>query len=233
MSRCSKATLRIKPSKIHLNIANADILGLHWNRGTLTPSTHKLDPLAHCEKPKTVKGMRSFLGAVRFNEICLDSKELSNATELLDELTPASRAGKEVIEWNENLEAAFEKVQNICKNPQTNFVPKRGDSLFLVGDAAPSHGPGIGTKLVIQRQGSNKLLPSFNHGMRMKGNMKQWSACEVESYQLNQAIKKFKPFMTHSQIKWDMRLQNVKKIQIHIFWALLYHIDREMSFQDT
>ena len=195
MSRCSKATLRIKPSKIHLNIANADILGLHWNRGTLTPSTHKLDPLAHCEKPKTVKGMRSFLGAVRFNEICLDSKELSNATELLDELTPASRAGKEVIEWNENLEAAFEKVQNICKNPQTNFVPKRGDSLFLVGDAAPSHGPGIGTKLVIQRQGSNKLLPSFNHGMRMKGNMKQWSACEVESYQLNQAIKKFKPFI--------------------------------------
>ena len=39
--------------------------------------------------------------------------------------------------------------------------------------------------------------------------------------------------MTHSQIKWDMRLQNVKKIQINIFWALLYHVDRETSFQDT
>ena len=35
---------------------------------------------------------------------------------------------------------------------------------------------------------------------------------------------------THSQIKWDMRLQNVKKIQINIFWALLYHIDRGTSF---
>ena len=38
---------------------------------------------------------------------------------------------------------------------------------------------------------------------------------------------------THSQIKWDMRLQNLKKIQINIFWAPLYHIDRETSFQDT
>ena len=195
MKRCTKATLRMKPSKIHLNIANADILGLHWNRGTLTPSTHKLDPLAHCEKPKTVKAMRSFLGAVRFNEICLNSKELANATELLDEQTPATRAGKEVIEWNQKLDEAFVKVQNICKNPQTIFVPKRGDSLFLVGDAAPSHGPGIGSKLIIQREGSDKLLPSFNHGMRMKGNMKEWSACEVESYQLSQAIKKFKPFI--------------------------------------
>ena len=40
-------------------------------------------------------------------------------------------------------------------------------------------------------------------------------------------------YKTNSQIKWDMRLQNVKKIQINIFWALLYHIDKETSFQDT
>ena len=48
--------------------------------------------------------------------------------------------------------------------------------------------------------------------------------------------KKFwlkKIYMTHSQIKWDMRLQNVKEIQIHIVWALLYHIHRKTSFQDA
>ena len=197
MKRCSLADLRIKPSKIHINIANADILGLHWNRGTLSPSTHKLDPLAVCEKPKTVKGLRSFLGAVRFNEICLNSKDLADATELLDEQTPATKAGKEVIEWTNVLDEAFEQVQEICKNPLTVYVPKKGDSLFLVGDAAPSQGPGIGTKLVLQRKGSEQLLPSFNHGIRMKGNMREWSACEVEAYQLAQGIKKFKPFIRY------------------------------------
>ena len=195
MKRCDLANLRIKPAKIHLNIANADILGLHWDRGTLTPSVHKLDPLAMCEQPKTVKGLRSFLGGVRFNEICLNSKMLANATELLDELTPATKAGKEEINWNEKLSQAFTEVQDICKSPLSVFVPRKGDALYLVGDAAPSQGPGIGTKLVIQRKGSEKLLPSFNHGQRMKGNMKTWSACEVEAFQLSQAIKKFKPFI--------------------------------------
>ena len=65
--------------------------------------------------------------------------------------------------------------------------------MFIVGDAAPSKGPGIGTKLVIQR--GDKILPSFNHGQRIKDNMKNWSACEVEAYQLNQGIKKFLPFI--------------------------------------
>ena len=143
MKRCSLANLRIKPAKIHINIAYADILGLHWNQGTLSPSPHKIDPIACCVKPKTVKGLRSCLGGVRFNEICLNSKDLANATEVL---TPATRAGKEEIIWNEKLDEAFAKVQDICRNPLTLFVPKKGDSLFVVGDAAPSHGPGLGTK---------------------------------------------------------------------------------------
>ena len=86
---CSLSDLRLKPSKINLHIVHADILGLHWDSGTLTPSAQKLDPLSVCEIPKTVKGLRSFLGAVRFHEICLPSKALAEATELLGEQTPA------------------------------------------------------------------------------------------------------------------------------------------------
>ena len=99
MRRCTLADLIVKPSKIHINIAAAEILGLHWKEGTLSPSVHKLDPLTHCEKPKTVKGLGSFLGGVRFNEVCLNNRDLANATELLDELTPATREGKEEIVW--------------------------------------------------------------------------------------------------------------------------------------
>ena len=84
VSRCHQANLRLKPSKIQLNIKHADILGLNWNKGTLTPTPHKLDPLAHYERPSTVKSLRSFLGAIRFHEICLPSKELTAATAALD-----------------------------------------------------------------------------------------------------------------------------------------------------
>ena len=71
LSRCESADLRIKPSKVHINLKSADILGLHWSAGTLSPSPHKLEPLAHCDRPKTVSALRSFIGGVRFQEICL------------------------------------------------------------------------------------------------------------------------------------------------------------------
>ena len=74
---------KTQQDKIHIQSAN--ILGLLWERGTLTPSRHKLDPLAHCDKPNIVKGLCSFLGAVRFNQLCLNRTKLAAATHLLDQ----------------------------------------------------------------------------------------------------------------------------------------------------
>jgi len=52
LHRIETADIRIKPSKLKLNLQSADILGLHCHRG-------KLDPLAQCEPPKTVSALRS------------------------------------------------------------------------------------------------------------------------------------------------------------------------------
>ena len=192
LRRCDLANLRLKPSKINLNIQHADILGLHWNKGTLTPSAHRLEPLAECEIPKTVKGLRSFLGAVRFYEICLNSKRLAAATELLDEQVPATRSGKDEIVWEERTTTAFRQIQQLLRQPEVVYVPRQGDQLFLCGDGAPS-GPALGTKLVIKRDG--KLLPSFNYGFRLKNSMRGWSPCEFEAFSITQGIKKMKPFL--------------------------------------
>jgi len=62
LQRCKESDLRIKPSKESLNVQNSDILGLHWQKGKLSPSQHKLDPLAECDPPQTVRGLRSWLG---------------------------------------------------------------------------------------------------------------------------------------------------------------------------
>ena len=119
----------------------------------------------------------------------------------MDKQIQSSRSGKEKIDWNPQLVENFEMVQEICRNPLKIVVPRRDDKLFIVGDAAPSQGPGIGSKLLIQREGETELLPSFNHGLRMKDNMTNWSPCEVESYNLNQAVKKFLPFIRYVNTK--------------------------------
>ena len=82
LKRVNESDLRIKPSKVSINIQSSDILGLHWKKGKLSPSKHKLDPLAECDPPKTVKGLRSWLGGVRFNEICLPGSKLAELSKL-------------------------------------------------------------------------------------------------------------------------------------------------------
>ena len=196
LTRCQISDLRLKASKINLNIQHADILGLHWNNGTLTTSAHKLDPLSTCERPNTVKGLRSFLGAVRFYEICLPSKELAAVTELLDKQIPSSRSGKDVITWDEELCEKFTLIQSILKRPEVIYVPRRSDSLYLCSDGALS-GPALGVKLLIKREGHENFLPSFNYGFRVKSSMLGWSPCEFEAYSLVQGIKKMKPFLRY------------------------------------
>ena len=99
------------------------------------------------------------------------------------------------------MKESFNPVQEICKYPIKIYVPKKEDHLFIIGDAAPSKGPGIGSKVLIKRRGSERLLPSFNHGLRIKNNMPGWLPCEIESFNLSQAIKKFKPYIRYVSTK--------------------------------
>ena len=189
LQKIETADLRIKPSKLKINVQSADILGLHWHRGKLSPSQHKLDPLAQCEPPKTVSALRSWLGSVRFNEICLPGAQLALHSKLLDEQIPSSRSGKEEIVWTSDLLTSFKQIQHILQQPLSVTVPRRGDTIYLATDACTSL-PAGGTKMFLQRPGLDGFLPSFNFGCRLPQTLREWSPCEVEAYFLNKGIEK-------------------------------------------
>ena len=189
LSRCDTADLKLKPSKLKLNVQEADILGLNWNRGRLAPSRHKLDPLAMCDPPQTVSGLRSWLGSIRFNEICLPGAKLASLSKVLDDQIPATRSGKDQISWTCDLLEPFKKIQDILKNPLSVVIPKYGDTTYLAVDACTSL-PAGGSKLFIRRPGVDGFLPSFNFGCRLPATLKTWSPCEVEAFFLNRGLEK-------------------------------------------
>ena len=139
------ADLRIKPSKFKLNVQSADILNLHWNKGTLSPSQHKLEPLAHCEAPKIVSALCNWLGSVCFNEICLLGAQLASHSKPVDEEITSSRSGKEDIIWRADLLASFKRIQ-----PLSVTIPHIRDVVYLAIDACTSL-PAGGTKMILNR----------------------------------------------------------------------------------
>ena len=201
LSRCYTADLRLKPAKLRFNIQQADILGLNWNKGNLSPTQHKLDPLSMCSPPQTVSGLRSWLRSLRFNEVCLPGAKLANLTKTLDEQIPSSRPEKDQINWTSDLLEPFKQIQTILKSPLSVTIPRHGDTTYLAVDACIFF-PAGGSKLFIQRPGVSGIgfLPSFNFGCRLPQTLKSWSPCEVEAYFLNQGLEK-KPILYETDRK--------------------------------
>ena len=189
LSRCLAADLKLKPSKVKLVVTSADILGLHWHNGKLSPSKHKIDPLSSVPPPQTVKGLRSWLGGIRFHEICLPGPQLAALTKPLDEQIPSNRSGKEEVMWDPSLLANFKRIQEIIKTPLAVTIPRKGDQVYLATDACSSL-PAGGSKMFLKRPGIDKYLPSFSFGSRLPDTVKDWSPCEVEAYFLNKGIQK-------------------------------------------
>ena len=155
----------VKPNKVKLVITSADILGLHWHNGKLSPSRHKIDPLSTVPPPSTVKGLRSWLGGIRFHEICLPGSQLATLTKPLDEQIPSSRSGKEEIVWSPALLSSFKRVQEILKQPHAVTILRKEHQVYLATDACSSL-PAGGSKMFIKRPGEDKFLPSFNFDCR-------------------------------------------------------------------
>ena len=58
--------IKMSAPKTLIAPTSAVILGLKLQQGTLTATSHRISTLSTCSQLKTVKGLRSFLGAYRF-----------------------------------------------------------------------------------------------------------------------------------------------------------------------
>lgn len=153
LSRLAQANLRLKPSKMKVAISKTTIMGWNWSDGKITPSVHHINPLTVCDKPKTVTGLRSFLGGMRFHKRCLD-----NFSQPLDEGCPSNLPGTTPIVWTPQMEEAFSACQNIMKKPASVIGPHRTDQLIQIADGALNL-PAVGAILVALREGEPKCLP--------------------------------------------------------------------------
>ena len=61
----SECNLKLSPNQTVINPQEVTILGWIWNNGTLKASSHSITSLSTCAIPKTVRQLRSFIGAYK------------------------------------------------------------------------------------------------------------------------------------------------------------------------
>ena len=81
LSRLQQAGLRLSAPKTVILPMSTTLLGWEWSQGKLSASPHHVSSLAVCEIPKSVKSLRSYIGAYK-----VVSRVLKNCSQYISPL---------------------------------------------------------------------------------------------------------------------------------------------------
>ena len=190
-----KAGLRLSPSKTIICPEATTVLGWIWRQGTLTASPHRIATLSTCDRPKNVKGLRSFIGA--FKALSRVIPTGTQALTFLDTIVAGGQSS-DTIPWSEDTISAFENAQQVLLTNKTITLPQASDQLWLVTDGA-LRDPGLGATLYVRRDSQIKLAGFFSAKLR-QGQTK-WLPCEIEALGIASATKHFSPYIIQSAHK--------------------------------
>ena len=201
--------LRLSPSKTVCCPLETDILGWRWKQGTLSATPHRLNALAACERPKSVKALRSFIGSYKFL-----SKVLPRHSDVLNELEKvcAGEDSKTLIMWTESLSSSFEKAKAHLKEAKVLTLPRPEDKLQVVTDASTS-ASGLASTLIVIRDGKPLLGGLFN--AKKSSTQAGWLACELEALGIAAGIKFFGPYLVQSNHQTEVLTDSKPCVQAY------------------
>ena len=183
--------LKLSPAKTIVNPTSTIVLGWLWEQGTIRSTPHRLNALAICDPPTTIKGLRSFIGCYKFLSRVLPF--YADALHPLEDACCGNSSDK--IVWSDQLTESFEKAKKHLDEAKTVVLPQRNDQLHIVTDAA-TRCSGIASALYVVRLGERRLAGYFN--AKKKPYQATWIPCEVEALSIGCSIRHFAPYIVQS-----------------------------------
>ncbi|CAB0043207.1 unnamed protein product [Trichogramma brassicae] len=150
LTRLTKAGLTINREKSHFCCQEVKYLGVLVDRDGYRPDPEKIDPIINFPTPKTLKQLRTFLGAASWYR-----KFIDNFATIAEPLTGLTRKETKFT-WAEEQIEAFEKLKTMIASAPMLARPVPGDDVFTIHtDASDS---GIGAVLTQMLEGEERVL---------------------------------------------------------------------------
>ena len=153
--------------------------------------------MARAETPKTVRQLRSFLGAIKQLSACI--KDYAILLSPLEKVA-AGKNSSEVIVWNDELQRHFENAKKSLSTITTFFTPRPDDKIHTFSDWSQSHGA-VGGRMEIYRtkeDGTNEVLHGGFFSAKVSRWQSRWLPCEGEALAARMVLQHFKPQLRNS-----------------------------------
>ena len=188
-----KANLRLSAPKTLIGPLTAIVLGWIWSLGTIRASSHRITALSTCDSPPTVKGLRSFLGAVKV--LARVIPKCSEYLSPLEEIVAGRQSGEKIV-WSEELLSLFEKAKKCLSSSKTITLPRCSDTLWIVTDGAVKD-HGLGATLYVTREKDKPQLAGY-FSAKLRKRQVDWSPCELEALCIASSVNHFSPYIVQS-----------------------------------
>lgn len=184
---------KLSPEKTICCPTSTTIMGWQWENGTIYPTSHKMNALSTCEIPKTVKGLRGWIGCYKFS-----SRVLPLYAEYLHPLEEecGGKQSADKVAWTEDLEAAFKLAQDHLEKAKPVTLPRIDDQMYVVTDAAVNCS-GLAATLLVERDGKVKLAGYYSAALKKKH--ARLLPCELEALAIGCSIKHFGFYISQSK----------------------------------
>jgi hypothetical protein len=186
LQRIQRAGLTIHPLKCAIAKEEVKYLGHILGRGVIRPQKDKVQAVQECQRPKTQKDVRSFLGLVGWYRRFVP--DFARRAAPLTDLTRKSGFAK--IQWGEEQERAFLDLKGaLCKDPVLQS-PDFEQHFTVQTDAS---GVGLGAVL-LQGEGDN-MKPVAYVSRKLFPRETRYAAVELECLAVKWALDTLKYYL--------------------------------------
>lgn len=184
--RLSQYGVVLNPSKCVFGVEEVTFLGYHISKDGTRPPPERIQALRDFPLPKTVEGLRRFLGMINFYR-----RFLPNAAELqaplIDALTAVQLKGAKPFPWTPELELAFKKCKEHLANATILVHPVAEAPLGLFTDASTSQ---IGACL--QQFVDDQWQPLAFFSKKLNSKQSGWPAYYRELLAVYESVQHFR-----------------------------------------
>ena len=214
-----QANLAAKPVKCELGFSDLGFLGHRVGHGKLQTNQELLDKIQNCDKPKTKKEVRSFLGLVGFYR-----RFIPNFAEIAVPLTDLTKKGQgNKVKWENAQEKSFQTLKALLVKPPILQLPDFSKVFVLRTDASDR-----GMCAILMQDSEGLLHPVAYASRKLLPREQNYSVIEREALAIIWAISKFevylfgRPFVIQTDHKPLMYINKTKCVNKRVMrWAIL------------
>ena len=183
-------------------------MGYRLGRGQVHPQLDKTEAVAACPRPKSKKGVRSFLGLAGYYRrfIPCFADMTSPLTDLL------RKCASDPVQWTEQCQVGFEEVkQALCREPLL-YTPNFSLPFILQTDASNR---GLGAVLCQQVEGVDR--PVLYISRKLSDRESRYSTVEKECLAIRWAVGSLRYYLLgrsfvlcsdHAPLQWLHRMKD-------------------------